>query len=77
MLLKAVDKDYRSNFKMAATIEKEKCISCGICIAFCPVQAIALEEVAEIDPLKCTGCGSCIEVCPNEAISLERLKAAS
>jgi 2-oxoglutarate ferredoxin oxidoreductase subunit delta len=55
---------------LAALIDQERCMSCGLCIEACPEQAISMNDIVEIDSGKCTGCGSCIKVCPNEAISL-------
>jgi len=52
-------------------IDRELCIGCEECIAFCPVGAIALDgEEAKIDQQLCTECGNCyrVEVCPVDAI---------
>ena len=50
-------------------INKEKCINCGICLAYCPVNAFR-KEGAEIllDLSYCKGCGICREECPKAAI---------
>lgn len=54
-------------------IDKEKCIGCGICIPYCPAEAISLiNEVAVIDQEVCFECGNCIRPkvvrCPSKAI---------
>ena len=52
------------------TVDKEKCLGCGSCIAGCPVEAIAFDDEgkAEINKDLCIGCGSCLATCPVEAI---------
>ena len=57
--------------RMAIVVNKDECTACGICADVCPVEAITVDEVAEIDPDVCTECGTCIEECPVEAISEE------
>lgn len=50
---------------------RDRCTSCGRCIAACPGGANSLSTACVIvDRSKCTGCGKCIEVCPNEARQL-------
>ncbi len=55
---------------MAAVVDKEKCTTCGACAPSCPVEAIAIEEKAEINAETCIDCGACTSECPVEAISL-------
>lgn len=49
----------------------DTCISCGACIAECPVGAISAGEISVVDPTLCIDCGSCEAVCPMQAISEE------
>ena len=51
-------------------IDKSKCISCGTCIAICPVSAISYDadNKAVIDKAKCINCGACKASCPVNAI---------
>lgn len=50
-------------------VKADKCISCGICVAKCPANAITLKTVAQIDPNLCIGCAQCSAVCPKAAIA--------
>ena len=60
------------------TIDKDKCIGCGMCSRNCPADAISKTDyVAEghklpsyqIDPAKCVKCGACMANCKFKAIS--------
>lgn len=56
-----------------AEIIPDKCISCQICMAECPVGAIEMKDgSAHIDPEACIGCGKCFKVCPVEAVLFEK-----
>jgi 2-oxoglutarate ferredoxin oxidoreductase subunit delta len=53
------------------------CKQCGLCVAFCPRECLALDEEGApvvVKPERCTGCGWCELHCPDFAISVrERL----
>ena len=54
-------------------ILKERCINCGICAVYCPVNAFykdGKEILVSLD--YCKGCGICCEECPKDAISWEK-----
>ena len=55
-------------------IDKKKCISCGTCVAICPVGAISFgsDAKAVIDRSKCIRCGACQASCPVAAIDLNK-----
>ena len=48
----------------------EICVSCGLCIEVCPVNAISFNTIrkAFIDQAKCIGCGECLSACKFDAI---------
>ena len=54
-------------------INREWCKGCGICVAFCPEEALELddeEKACWVHPEACKGCGLCELRCPEIAIEL-------
>ena len=53
-------------------VDAEKCVSCGACVALCPVEAITIDQDASIvfNREKCVGstCSVCVDACPGRAI---------
>jgi ferredoxin len=57
---------------MAAKVDTEKCVGCGVCESTCPVGAIKVEDgKAKVDADACVSCGACAGECPSEAITVE------
>jgi len=56
-----------------SVIDQDACTGCGICLEWCPTDAIDLNEegLAQRDESACLGCGVCSRFCPEEAISLK------
>lgn len=54
-------------------VNGEKCTGCGVCLKWCPVEAITQKNKrgkAEIDRGLCIGCGECTAACQYEAIKI-------
>ena len=58
--------------KKSLTINKQWCKGCGICVAFCPKQVLAIEKekVIAVNIENCISCGLCELRCPDCAIYL-------
>lgn len=62
-----------SGMSAQPVIDPKICVSCGLCVDGCPLDAISQEdtdEAPEIDEKKCIQCMCCHEICPNRAIYL-------
>ena len=52
-------------------MDKEKCINCGICMGYCPVNSIFCDDKTyRISYDYCKGCGICAVECPKKAIDM-------
>ncbi len=59
----------RQHSGMNPTIKQKKCTGCGVCVQWCPVNAITINnEKAFIHSEKCIGCGECLAVCNFNAV---------
>lgn len=63
-----------SGHKSIAFVQSDKCTACGICVNFCPVNAINIDKYAVVDPGICTACAVCVSECPNGAITIIQQK---
>jgi Fe-S-cluster-containing hydrogenase component 2 len=57
-------------------VDNKKCIGCGICLPYCPLEAISLRDgKAWVDPDLCADCWVCLrkKVCPKEALQAKEL----
>ncbi len=59
---------------MLVSIKHQWCKGCGVCVAFCPKQALSLDadEKAVWSSEKCSGCGLCEHYCPDLAIEVKK-----
>lgn len=62
--------------KQVLKINTAWCKGCGICVAFCPRQALVLvnDRVQRAEGAECVLCGMCEMRCPDYAIYLEEEK---
>jgi uncharacterized Fe-S center protein len=57
---------------VAPFIKSKKCVGCGVCVRYCPEDAISMpEKIAQIDSERCIGCGECLAVCRSHAVGFE------
>lgn len=59
--------------ELSVLIDVDWCKGCGICVAFCPKQALSLDERGKArwtGPEDCLRCGLCQVRCPDLAIEL-------
>jgi len=63
--------DWRSQ---RPSVNRKRCIKCGICYIFCPEGCIAQNDEGyfEANLFYCKGCGTCACECPTEAITMEQ-----
>lgn len=53
-------------------VNKEKCISCGLCIKDCPTKCISfVDNKADVNNNNCLKCGHCVAICPKYAITTD------
>jgi len=63
------------NSNFFASVNRDKCVACGACVAKCPVDAIKIiDKRAVVDEDICIGCGICERSCGVKAITIERRK---
>ncbi|MBN2899557.1 MAG: ATP-binding protein [Clostridia bacterium] len=62
---------YKSEFSglQRPTIDKETCISCGLCHEHCKFNAIT--EGIDLLRSKCEGCSLCAYICPTKSITMQ------
>lgn len=72
-----------AKIKGTILVDKERCKGCGVCVAACPFNVLALSvevnskgyPVAHMaTPDACTGCASCGISCPDACITVYRQK---
>lgn len=62
----------RQHSVMKPAVSSKSCTGCGVCISWCPADAIVMEgEIAVIDSKKCIGCGECLAFCRFDAVKYD------
>ena len=52
-------------------MDKTKCVNCGICMGYCPVNSVFFANGEyQISYDYCKGCGLCAAECPRNAIDM-------
>lgn len=51
-------------------VDKNKCITCGLCTSLCPMNNIEIQDKKIIFKNKCTMCYRCFSNCPKQAITI-------
>jgi len=62
---------HRRRVETKVVVNKEGCVGCGICLTFCPVDALKGWSVLEVDQDECIDCLKCCDVCPVDAVMVE------
>ncbi len=59
------------------TVDKSKCIKCGLCVKDCQMRIIEIRENgAEVTMANCMMCGHCLAICPTKAIEISGFEDA-
>lgn len=55
---------------MSVTVNRAWCKGCGICVSFCPKDALSLDKEGKAvhNPKPCIECGMCELYCPDMAV---------
>lgn len=71
---------FRQKVAKRPTINKDKCVKCGVCVSHCPVdgKALSFKNGRDLPPVydysKCIRCYCCQEMCPKRAIEVRGRK---
>ena len=49
-------------------VDEDRCVGCGLCVSFCPVDALRAWGVCSIRREDCTDCLLCVDYCPADAL---------
>ena len=88
-LMSGINKTGYTNILVSSSFVAKRtsndCLSCGLCVTACPVNAISMQDrfgavlngkrpkkVAVIDEERCLGCGVCVLKCKPKALVLEK-----
>ena len=59
--------------KKLATVDKTRCVACGVCENTCPLGAVKVLRgcYAAVEEERCVGCGKCVRLCPVGCIKVK------
>ena len=62
----------RALAKRVASIDKKRCVACGVCENTCPLAAVKVHRgcYAVVEEAVCVGCGKCAQYCPAGCIEM-------
>ena len=52
-------------------VNGDKCVGCGLCVSFCPVEALKAWGLCRVDADKCNDCLVCLDYCPVDALAVQ------
>ena len=52
-------------------VDEDRCVGCGVCVPFCPNDALQVWGVVELKREDCNDCGECIWYCPVDALEVK------
>lgn len=63
--------------KKIAVVDRKVCVSCGVCMNTCPLEAMEIWKGCYARPVmeKCVGCGKCRDACPAGCIEIREREA--
>ena len=52
-------------------VNEDRCVGCGLCVSFCPLNALSAWGLCQVDPDRCNECLVCLDYCPADALAME------
>ena len=52
-------------------VNEGKCVGCGLCVSFCPTDALKAWGLCHVDADKCNECLVCLDYCPVDALAVQ------
>ena len=52
-------------------VNEDKCVGCGLCVSFCPREALKAWGLCWVDTDKCNECLICLDYCPVDALAIQ------
>ena len=52
------------------TVNENRCVGCGLCVYFCPRDALKAWGLSRIDREACNDCLVCLDYCPVDALEI-------